>query len=327
MKRRDFIALVGSASVAWPLSARAQQQSIPTIGLLSGRTAESDAPFLAAFQQGLRDGGLVEGRTAHFEYRWADNQPDRVAALVAELIARQPAVIAAIGGAETAIVAKRATSAIPIVFVNGADAVKAGLVELLNRPGGNVTGVSFQATTIVAKRLDLLRAIAPKAARIAILVNPNNPDAGSMATDVAAYQRANALQLQVQAARNEGEIDTAFATIVNGHADALLIGGDTFFNAMRYKLIALSTASRLPAMFDVREFATEGGLMSYGASQTDAYRQAADYVARILKGEKPGDLPVQQPTRFELVINLKAAKTLGLDVPPTLIALADEVIE
>ena len=326
MRRREFITVLGGGLATWPLAARAQG-ALPVIGYLDSRSAESAAPFLTEFQKSLKVIGFTDRKTARLEYRFANDQLDRLPILAAELVALRPTVIAAAGGSDAALAAKHATSSIPIVFVNGADPVHLGLVDALNRPGGNVTGVSFLATAIVAKRLDLLRATVPNATKIAILVNPNNPQAESMASEVAAAEHALGLNLLVHKAETESEIETSFADIVQEHADALLIGGDRFFNAWREKLIGLSARYALPSMFDDREFAVEGGLMSYGASQTDAYKQAGDYVGRILKGEKPSDLPVLLSSKFELVINMKTAQALHLKIPPALLAIADDVIE
>jgi putative ABC transport system substrate-binding protein len=324
MQRREFIILLGGAAAAWPLKALAQQPAV--IGYLSSRSEQSDAPFVAAFREGLGESGDV-GKSARIEFRWADNHPDRLEDLAIELIKLKPAVILAGGGSGTALVLKKLTSRIPIVFVNGADPVKDGLVHSVNRPEGNVTGVNFLATLIVAKRLELLMAFVPKAKAIAVLVNPKNPDFASMARDVEGAERSLKIAMQTYRASSENEIDEAFSQMARQRPDALLIGGDAFFNGMRRKLIALSLRHSLPAIFDLREFAAEGGLMSYGTSQTKAYREAGAYVGRILGGTKPTELPVVQSTRFELIINRTTAKTLGLKIPDNLVALADEVIE
>jgi putative ABC transport system substrate-binding protein len=326
MRRREFITLLAGSVVACPLAAQAQG-ALPVIGYLDSRSADSAAPFSAEFKKSLKEAGFTDGKTARFEYRFANDQLDRLPSLAAELIALRPTVIAAAGGSDAALAAKHATSSIPIVFVNGADPVRLGLVDALNRPGGNVTGVSFLGTAIIAKRLDLLRATIPNATKVAILVNPNNPAAESMASEVAIAEHALGLKLLIHKAETESEIGTSFADIAQEHADALLIGGDRFFNAWREKLVALSARYALPSMFDDPEFAADGGLMSYGASQTDAYRQAGDYVGRILKGEKPSDLPVLLSSKFELLINMKTARALHLKIPSTLLAIADDVIE
>jgi putative ABC transport system substrate-binding protein len=325
MRRRDFISLVGGAAAAWPIATRAQQMQ-PLIGYLSSRSAQSDAPFVAAFRGGLGESGAVANNAA-IDYRWADNQLARLESLAADLIKHKPAAILAGGGSGTALVVKKLTSRIPIVFVNGADPVKIGLVHSINRPEGNVTGVNFLATQIVAKRLEILLAFVPKAKAIAVLVNPKNPDFASMVTDVERAERSLNVAMRTYKASSANEIDEAFSQMARQHPDALLIGGDSFFNGARRQLIALSLRHSLPSIFDLREFAADGGLVSYGTSQTKAYHQAGIYVVRILDGAKPTELPVFQSTRFELVINRTTAKALSLEVPEKLIALADEVIE
>ena len=326
MRRREFITLLGGVAAAWPVTARAQQLVMPLIGYLSSRSEQPDTPFVAAFRRGLAESGDL-GKRAKIEFRWADNQSDRLEGLGAELIKLKPAAILAGGGAGTALVLKKLTSQVPIVFVNGADPMKVGLVHSISRPEGNVTGVSFLATQIVAKRLELLLDFVPKAKAIAILVNPKNADFASMKRDVEAAERSLKIALQTYNASSEDEIDEAFSQMARRHPDALLIGGDAFFNGVRRKLIALSLRYSLPSIFDLREFATEGGLMSYGTSQTEAYQQAGAYVGRILGGAKPTELPIVQSTRFELVINRTTAKALGLEIPDKLVALADEVIK
>ena len=326
MRRREFITLLGGAAAGWPLAVRAQQQVAPLIGYLSSRSEQSDAPFVTAFRGGLRESGDA-GKSAEIEFRWADNQSDRLGKLAAELIKINPAVILAGGGAGTALLLKKLTSRIPIVFVNGADPVKAGLVQSISRPEGNVTGVSFLATQIVAKRLELLLAFVPKAKAIAILANPKNVDFESMVRDVEGAERSLKIAMRTYKVSSENEIDEAFSQMARQHPDALLIGGDAFFNGVRRKLIALCLRHSLPAIFDLREFAAEGGLMSYGTSQTSAYSQAGVYAGRILGGAKPTELPVVQSTRFELIINRTTAKALGLKIPDNLVALADEVVE
>ncbi len=324
MKRREFIVVLGTAA-GWPFAARAQR-SPPLIGYISSRSAQADAPFVTAFRAGLNEtgGAAVD---AKIEFRWADNQPSRVEALASDLVQLRPSAILAGGGSGTALVAKKLTQTIPIVFVNGADPVKGGLVQSINRPEANVTGVSFLATEIVAKRLEFLLAFVPNAKSIAILVNPKNPDFASMAQDVEAAERSLKIPLQTYEVSTENELGDAFSKLEEKHPDALLIGGDTFFNAIRQKLAAFCLRQSLPAIFDTREFAAEGGLMSYGTSQTNAYRQAGEYVGRIIGGTRPSELPVVQSTRFELVINRATAKALKLPIPDKLTALADEVIE
>jgi putative ABC transport system substrate-binding protein len=325
MRRREFITLLGGAA-AWPLAAHAQQPTMPLIGYLSSRSEQPDAPFVAAFRVGLGESGDA-GKNAKIEFRWADNQLARLEGLAADLIKHKPAAILAGGGSGTALVVKKLTSRIPIVFVNGADPVKVGLVHSINRPEGNVTGVNFLATQIVAKRLEILLAFVPKAKAIAVLVNPKNPDFASMVTDVEGAERSLKVAMRTYKASSANEIDEAFSQMARQHPNALLIGGDSFFNGARRQLIALSLRHSLPSIFDLREFAAEGGLVSYGTSQTKAYHQAGIYVGRILDGAKPTELPVFQSTRFELVINRTTAKALSLEVPEKLIALADEVIE
>jgi len=325
MRRREFFCLISAAALAWPLTARAQQ-SQPLIGYISSRSAQSDAPFVAAFRSGLGQIGGEAG-SAKIEFRWADNQPSRLEALASDLIQLKPLVIFAGGGVGTVLSVKKLTRSIPIVFANGNDPVKAGLVQSISRPEANVTGVSFLATEIVGKRLELLLSFVPKAKSIAILVNPKNPDFASMSHDVEAAERSLKITLQTYKASTEGEMDDAFSKLEEKRPDASLIGGDTFFNARRQKLAAFCLRQALPAIFDTREFAAEGGLMSYGTSQTSAYRQAGEYVGHIIAGAKPSELPVVQSTQFELVINRATAKALKLQIPDRLTALADEVIE
>jgi ABC-type uncharacterized transport system substrate-binding protein len=299
---------------------------VPVVGFLGSRSEQPDAPFVSAFRQGLVESGDA-GKSAKIEFRWADNQTDRLEGLATDLIKLKPAVILAAGGSGTALTLKKLTSTVPIVFVMGTDPVKVGLVQRISRPEGNVTGVAFLATQIVAKRLEFLLVFVPGAKRIAVLINPKNPELTSMTRDVESAERSLNIALQTYKASTESEIDEAFSQMVHQRPAALLIGGDTFFNGVRRKLIALSLRYALPSIFDVREFAAEGGLMSYGTSQTKAYQQAGGYVGRILNGAKPSDLPIIQPTRFELVINRTTANALGLKVPDRLLALADEVIQ
>jgi putative ABC transport system substrate-binding protein len=326
MRRRDFISAVGSAAITWPLAARAQQPAMPVIGFLHSNSsvATTTQGTLAAFQRGLSEAGYVEGRNVAIEYRWAAGRYDLLPALAADLVGRKVDLILA-GGPPAARVAKNATSTIPIVFSVGTDPVADGLVASLARPGGNLTGVTLLATDTTAKRLELLSELVPKARAIALLVNPNSGT--SWLDDVQKAADAKGMQFHVLKAATESEIDTAFATIVQLHADALVVGDDPFFVAQDQQLVALAARHALPAAYQFRVFAADGGLISYGVSLTDAYREAGIYAGRILKGAKPADLPVQAPTKFELVINLKTAKALGLDVPPTLLAGADELIE
>jgi putative ABC transport system substrate-binding protein len=324
MKRRDFITLLGGAIVALPSAARAQQPTMPVIGFLNSRAPSENPAILAAFRRGLKEAGYVEGQNVTVEYRSADGQNDRLPALIADLIGRQVAVIVA--NAISARAAKAATTMVPIVFASGGDPVKDGLVTSLNRPGGNITGVMFFSETLGTKRLELLRQLVTKTT-IAVLVNPATPGTEEERSDIAAAAKAIGLQLIVADVRNVRDIDTAFATFVQRGAGALLVGSGAFMTSQRERIVAVAAHHRLPALFPLREYVSTGGLMSYGTSIAEAYRHAGIYAGRILKGEKPADLPVMRSTKFEFVINLKTAKSLGLEVPPTLLALADEVIE
>jgi putative ABC transport system substrate-binding protein len=323
MRRRQFIMLIGGAS-AWPFVARAQ---LPVIGFLNGQSPTSYASYVDAFRQALDAAGFVEGRNVTIEYRWAEGQYDRLPALATDLVRRSVAVLLATGTTRAALAAKSATATIPIVFTTAGDPVREGLVETLNRPGGNITGVSFQNTETGSKRLELLREIVPSATLVGYLINPANPNTDAEIADV--LKAAPVLGRQVQAvnASSEREIDKAFATFVQQKVGAVIVGSDALFVAHRKQLAELAARYALPAIYVLPEEAAAGGLISYGASQTDAYRQAGVYTGRILKGEKPADLPVMLPTKFELVINLKTAKALGLTIPPSLLARADEVIE
>ena len=325
MKRRQFIGLFGAAA-AWPCAAFAQRPK-PIIAYLNVRAEQTDAPFVGAFRRGLSEQGLIEGTNVEVDFRWADSDESLITPLASDLMARKPSVIVLGGGAVATVAVKKLTSSIPIVFITGADPIKVGLVSSISRPVGNVTGVSFLATQIVTKRLELLHEFVPNARAIAVLINPNNPDRIQMSRDLEQAERTVKFPLKTFHASSENEIDKAFADMARQNVDALLIGGDSYFNAMRRKLAALALRQSLPAMFDFREFAADGGLMSYGASQTEAYRQSASYVARILNGAKTSDLPVIQSTRFELVINRTTAKALKLEIPTKLMALADEIID
>jgi putative ABC transport system substrate-binding protein len=326
MRRREFVALVGGAAVAWPLASYAQQ-SMPVIGYLAA-LGRRDRPYLAkAFRHGLSEAGFVEGRNVVIEYRFDENQADRLPGLAADLARRKVAVIAATGGNISVIAAMAATKTIPIVFVTGRDPVARGLVASLNRPGGNVTGISFFGAELTAKGLGLLHEIVPKATVMAVLTNPNTPETGREPIDAQQAARDLGLQLLVLKASNSSEIDAAFSTLSQRGAGALLVGGDPFFSVRRQQIVALAARHAVPAIYFNREFVAIGGLMSYGNDIPDAYRRLGIYTGRILKGAKPTDLPVDQATRFEFVINLKTAKALGLHVPPTLFARTTEVVE
>jgi putative ABC transport system substrate-binding protein len=327
MNRREFIALVGGAA-AWPLGARAQQPAMPVIGYLDPRSPHTIADQLRAFRQGLKDSGYVEGENVAIEYRWAEGQFDLLPALAAELVRRRVAVIATNGGPIAAFAAKAATTTIPIVFSVAEDPVSLGLVASLARPGGNLTGVNLVLGELTAKRLGLLRELVPGAARVAVLVNPaNSTNAETTLRDVEPAARAVGLQIQLLKASTSQEIEAAFASFVRERPDALFVGHDTFLTSRRVQLVHLATRHAVPATYALRDFAEVGGLMSYGVNITDALRQLGVYAGRILKDAKPADLPVVQSSKFEMVINAVTARMLGLEVPPTLLARADEVIE
>jgi putative ABC transport system substrate-binding protein len=327
MRRRKFVALLGGAMAAWPFAARPQQKAMPVIGVLStGSPSDSSGPFMGAFRQALSEAGYVEGQNLAIEYRWAEGNYDRLPALAADLVGRKVDLIMA-SSPPAARAAKSATSTIPIVFRGGGDPVGDGLIASLARPGGNLTGVSFVADELTAKRLELLSELVPRAAVIALLVNPNNANTERVIRVEQEAARTKGLQLHVLKAGSESEIDSAFASLVQLHVDALVLGADPFLSGRRGRLVALASRHAVPAIYAWREFAHSGGLISYGASLTSAYRLVGIYAGKVLKGAKPADLPVQQPTTFELVINRKTANALGLEVPPTLVARADEVIE
>jgi putative tryptophan/tyrosine transport system substrate-binding protein len=325
MKRRDFMTLVGGAAVAWPLAARAQQPAPPVVGFVRSTSLAPFQNLVVAFGDGLKEAGFVAGQNVAIEYRYAENQRDRLPALVAELLGIPVAVLVVNSGAAAA--AKAATTTVPIVFVAGADPVKDGLVASLNRPGGNITGVSWLGAQVGAKRLELLRQIVPKTTTIGMLEDLDSPGTEAERTDVQAAAQAIGLQLIIIDVNNDRDIETAIASFVQRGAGALLVGAGAFLTSKRESIAALAARHAIPAMYVEREGAVAGGLMSYGPSQSEAYRQAAIYVGRILKGEKPADLPVMQSTKFEFVLNLKTAKALGLTVPMIMQMTADEVIE
>jgi putative tryptophan/tyrosine transport system substrate-binding protein len=325
MRRREFITLVGGAGATWPLTARAQQPAMPVIGFLRSASFANVSHFVTAFRRGLKEAGFVEGQDVTIEFRSAEDRPDRLSALATDLIRRPVAVI--VGDIISAIAAKAATTTVPIIFATGADPVREGLVASFSRPGGNVTGVVFFNAVLGAKRLELLRQLVPKVTTNGVFLQPNNPSTEAERRDLHAAAQAVGQQLIILDVSSDRDIETAFATIVQRAAGALVVGTGAFLNSRRERLVALAAHHGLPASYGWREAVVAGGLMSYGASITDAYRQAGIYAGRILKGEKPADLPVMRSTKIEFVINLKTAKTLGLEIPPMLLALADEVIE
>jgi len=328
MRRREFLGVLGGAVAGWPLAANAQQPAIPVIGFLDSRSPDALTERLRGFRQGLKDTGAVEGENVAIEYRWAENQFDRLPGLAAELVRRQVAVIATSGGPAAAFAAKAATMTIPIVFTAAEDPVRRGLVTSLARPGGNLTGINFFNLELVTKQLELLRELVPAATRVAVLVNPANATVTETTLrDAESAARSMGLQIQAVRASTNREIDAAFTIFVRERPDALFVGGDPFLNARRVQLALLAGRQGIPAIYSGREFADAGGLMSYGSDITDAYRQQGVYVGRILKGAKPADMPVLQSTKFELVINAQTARILGLTVPSSLLARADEVIE
>jgi putative ABC transport system substrate-binding protein len=327
MNRRQFITLLGGAAVAWPLAGRAQQPAMPVIGFLSNISPAPIARPLAAFRKGLQEIGYVEGQNVAIEFRWAEGHNDRLSELADDLVKRRVAVIVATGGGVSALAAKALTTTIPIVFSTATDPVQLGLVAGLSRPGGNATGVFVLANSLEAKRLGLLHEMVPQAQTIAMLVNPQAPGAASQLAEAQAAAHTLARQIVVVKASSEPDLDVAFTTLSRLRAEALLVAADPFFNTRREQLVALAARHAIPAIYEFREFALAGGLMTYGTSLAGAYHQVGVYTGKILKGEKPENLPVVQPTTFEMIINLKAAQVLGLTVPPALLALADEVIE
>ena len=328
IRRREFITLLGGAAATWPLAARAQQVAMPVIGFLHGQSRDAYADRLRGFHRGLKDSGYVEGENVTIVYRWGENQIDRLPALAADLVRRQVAVITTFGGMAVTLAAKAATTTIPIVFVAAEDPVKLGLIASLARPGGNLTGINFLSGEVVAKRLELLRDLVPAATRVAVLVNPTNAaDTETTLREVAAAALTIGFQIQVLNASTSREIEAAFESIGRERPDALFVSPDPFLQSRRVQLAVLAARYTVPATYSGRDYAEAGGLMSYGANVTDAWRQVGVYTGRILKGEKPADLPVMQSTKFELVINLPTARALGLTVPPGLLVSADEVIE
>jgi putative tryptophan/tyrosine transport system substrate-binding protein len=326
MRRREFIASLGGATI-WPFSAWADQSAMPVVGFLSARSADESTSFVAAFRQGLAEAGAIEGKNFAIEYRWANGEYDRLPALATELVQRQVAVLATVGGEPSALAAKAATATIPIVATFIADPIELGLVASLRRPEGNITGISLLNATLEAKRLGLLRDLLPQATKLAILINPTFPSAVGQLKNLQAAARATNLQLQVLNASTDAEIEAAFETITRDGLQALMVTSDSFFVSRRVKLAGLVAQHKLPAIFSLRAFVADGGLASYGIDLPDLYRQAGVYVGRILRGSKPADLPIIQPTKFELVVNRKAAKLLGLSPSPDLLSIADEVIE
>jgi len=326
VKRREFITLLGGAA-AWPLAAQAQQRGLPVIGFLGAPSAAPYARYVAAVHQGLKEVGYVEHQNVAMEYRWADSQYDRLPALAADLVSRRVAVIVPIGGSPAVLAAKAATSTIPIVFNLGADPIELGLVTNLSRPGGNITGIAMMALEIETKQLQLLHELAPTSTSIAILLNPSSGQAQTQEREAQEAARVLGLQVLVLKASTEREIEQAFAALVRERAGALLVGADTFFVSQATLFVVLTARHSIPTIYPFRPYVDAGGLMSYGASLLDSYRQTGVYAGRVLKGEKPADLPIVQPTNFELVINLKTARAVGIAIPPTLLARADEVIE
>ena len=328
MRRREFLGVVGAATAAaWPLTARAQQATTPVVGLIGGVAPENYERFVAALLQGLKEAGFVDGENVRVEQRWARGQLDQLPSLAGELIARRVAVILTAGGTSVALAVKKTGTTIPVVFALGSDPVEDGLVASLNRPGGTITGVTFFTNALLAKRLELLRELVPKTSLIAALVNPKNARAGRDTSDLQVAANGISQAIEFFQAGTPDELDASFEKLARAKSDAVLVTSDAFFTSRREQLVVLAARYGIPATFGSREFVAAGGLASYGANVADSHRQAGIYAGRILKGEKPADLPVMQPTKFELVLNLRTAKALGLTVPPTLLARADEVIE
>jgi putative tryptophan/tyrosine transport system substrate-binding protein len=327
MRRRDFFKVVAGLTTAWPLAARAQQQAIPVIGFLNGRWPTEATHLIAAFLEGLKEAGFVDGQNVTIKYQWANGEPDRFPALVTDLINSKVALIVTSGGVTGAIEAKKGTATIPIVFLSGEDPVRLGLVASLGKPGGNATGFNLLSGELGGKRLGLLHELVPHAKMIAVLINSEWPSSASWQTDVEGAARALGLPIQQLQANSERDIDRAFTSMAQSGVDALLVGAGPFFDSRRNQLVALAAKAGIPAAYESHSAAAAGGLMSYGASVAAGYHELGVYAGRVLNGERPTELPVMQPTKFELVINLKTAKVLGLTVPPSLLARADEVIE
>jgi putative ABC transport system substrate-binding protein len=327
MRRREFVALLGGAAATWPFAAYAQQPPMPVVGFLSSRSQKDSENVLAAFREGLAEAGFVEGKNVTVEFRWAEGRYDHLPGMAADLVKLRVAAFFAAGGPPAALAAKAATSTIPVVFSAVADPVQLGLVASLNRPGGNLTGMSNLASELWAKNVQLLKELVPGAAIVGYLINPSSPNSESYLKGAAAGSSTTGIDVRVVKASTEAELDDAFASLVKSGAGGLVVPNEPFFDSRRDLIVALAAKSAMPTIYTIREYPLAGGLISYGPSLQDAYRKAAVYLGRILKGAKPSDLPVQQPTKFEMVINLKAAKALNLSIPPTLLARADEVIE
>jgi putative tryptophan/tyrosine transport system substrate-binding protein len=327
VKRRDFISLIGGAAAAWPLAVRAQQPAMPVIGFINPASPVELAQRVAAFRNGLAELGFVEGRSVMIEYRWAQGRYEELPVLASDLVHRRVTAIAATGGIASVRAARSATANIPIVFTTGSDPVEAGLVTSLNRPGGNVTGAGLMSTQLVAKRIELMHELIPNGKFIAFLANARNPSSRFEVDEAASTAPVLGLQIHVERVDGESDLERAFASIVQQRADAIIVATDPFFESLRGKLVGLAARHAIPTIYALREYAADGGLISYGGSITDIYRQAGVYVGRILKGEKPGDLPVTQPSKFEFVVNIKTAKALRLEVPTSILLRADELIE
>jgi ABC-type uncharacterized transport system substrate-binding protein len=325
--RREFITLLGSAAAAWPVSVRAQQRAMPIVGILGGHTSSEWTPFIAAFNLGLKEVGFVEGQNVHIEYRGAEGHYDQLPALAADLVRSRVAVIVAVGGVNSAVAAKAATEEIPIIFLTGRDPIELGFVKSFNRPGGNLTGINLQNAELEPKRLELLRELVPNASKIALLINPENKNHQSRVGAMQAAVRDAGQQVVVLGAAADRDVAPGFATLAERGVNALIVLPDPFLDSHREALVSLAARYAIPAMYQWREFVQTGGLVSYGSSLTDAHRQLGNYTGKVLHGTKPADLPVMQPAKFELFVNLKTAQTLGLTVPTSILLLADEVIE